>query len=227
MLQPIAGKVVVLPINIQVPANAKKLGTIKLGNNSTQLHCTYDDIIASAKQRAQAIGGNIVKITELITPVFVGKCYKIKADILYAPVLPEYKISNESTTDAIITQLSDTDHFALLYVYRLKDTVTFQPGYNLYMNDSAICHVRNRSKTALKLYKEGPTVFSAATEYKVSTTVNVKFGKVYFLRCGTIMGSITQVPHLEQVPYDKAIAEYEYLMHTKKDVAPEYLNNIH
>ncbi len=226
MPQTIAGKVIVLPLNIQVPANAKKLGTIKLGNNSTQLHCAYDDIIAQAKDKAKVIGGNIVKITELITPVFVGKCYKIKADIYYTPTLPEYNI-NSDAGDSTITQLSDTDHFALLYVYRLTDTITFQPGYDLYMNDSVVCHVRNRSKVPLKIYKEGATKFSAETEYRVSTTIDLKFGKIYFLRCGTIMGSIRQVPRLEQVPYEKGIVEYERLMHARKDISPTYLNKIH
>ena len=46
-----------------VPANAIKKGSIKVGNNATETHCDYEEVIAEAKREAKGMGGNIVKIT--------------------------------------------------------------------------------------------------------------------------------------------------------------------
>ncbi|MDR3681685.1 MAG: hypothetical protein P4L41_17080 [Flavipsychrobacter sp.] len=219
-------QVIVLPINIQVPANAKKLATIKLGNNNTQVHCVYDELVAQIKARAAAAGGNLVKIKKLISPYFVGSCYKIEAEIYSCLPLPQYDIK-EDGKPAMITQLGDTSKYALLYVYRLQDTLTFQPGYNLYMNDSLLCHVKSKSKNAIKIYQPGKVTLSAETEQRVSVTLDMSLAHVYFLRCGTTSGSLRPIPFMEQVSFNTGLSEYQSLIKTKKDVDVSYLNQIH
>lgn len=222
-----ANIVVVLPINIQVPTNAKKLGTIKLGNNNTQTRCRYDELVAQAKVKAIELGGNIVKIRELIAPVFISKCYKIEADIFSCNPLPHYDIKQDTNT-AMVTHLADTAKYALVYVYRFADTLTFQPRYDLYMDDSVVGHVKSRFTSVLKVYQSGTVTFSAKTESKVSLPMKVDIGKIYFLRCGTASGSFRQIPFLEEVPYPTGIKEYQKLSgSTQKDVDISYLKEIH
>jgi len=219
-------QVVVLPINIQVPANAKKLATIKLGNNNTQVHCVYDELLAQIKVKAANAGGNLVKIRKLISPYFIGTCYKIEADIYSCLPLPHYDIT-EDEKPVMVTQLGDTSKYALLYVYRLQDTLTFQPGYNLYMNDSLLCHVKSKSKNAIKIYQSGKITLTAETEQKVSVVLDMDPGHIYFLRCGTTTGSFRSIPFMEEVPFNTGLSEYQSLIKTKKDLDISYLNQIH
>ena len=216
--------VYVLPLNTQLPKDAQKIASIKIGNNSTRLHCNYDDLVIDAKQKALAAGGNVVAITTLVQPYFISKCYLIKADI--------YKVANtESYKKAVAAQQSssrpaDSTHTASVYIYRLADTTAFAPAYDLHINsDSVIINIKGKSHYKLQL-PVGQNILWAESKDQ-SVTINMQQGHSYFLRCGQVMGEVRHIPYLELVPPADGFKEYQQLARQKKDIDISFLNQIH
>ena len=215
-----ADSIVVLPMKIKVPDGANKLGSFTLGNNATETNCDYEALIHAAKEKAGKMGGNIVKITELIDPAFISKCYKIKADVYHVAQLPQYKSTN---ADAPLNT-----SYATLYFYRLKDTMAFVTAYNGHMNgDSIVCKVRSRSRDSVNVYSDGPVMLWAATERRTEVKIDVKTGNKYYIRCGLRKGEIRMVPVLELVNNEMGKTEYEQERNHKKNMGVEYLQQVH
>ena len=214
--------VIVLPMKIAAPVNAKKLGMIRVGNNATQTKCDYEDVIRSAKEKARAMGGNIVKITQLIEPAFISKCYSIRGEVYYVNELPGYPMQNNNNHTPV------TNNYALLYIYRLPDTLAFVTSYKLHMdNDSVICTVKSKSWDSVKIYKEGQVTLWGKTEKREELKLDVKSGQSYYIRCGLIKGQIRMVPVIELVDKTSGETEFEKLKKGKKDMDVRYLQQIH
>ena len=220
--QTTADTVIVLPLKIAAPANAKKLGTIKAGNNATTSKCDYVAVIADAKRKAAKMGGNMVKITELISPAFVGKCYKIQADVYTIHPLPQQLVQKP-----VITEPTDSNAYARLYIYRLRDSLALEPTYSVHMNkDSVICRVSSRSRNEVRVYTTGKITLWAETEGRRELTLDIKPGEVYYIRCGLAPGEVRMVPVLELV--DKASGAAQYgPTGGKKNGDVNYLQQIH
>jgi hypothetical protein len=215
-----ADSIVVLPVKMKVPDGANKLGSFTLGNNATETNCDYEALIRAAKEKAGTMGGNMVKITELIDPAFISKCYKIKADVYHVAQLPQYKLT---TTDAPLNA-----NYATLYFYRLKDTMAFVTAYNVHMNgDSIVCKVKSRSRDSVNVYSDGPVTLWAATERRTELKIDVKTGNKYYIRCGLRKGEIRMVPVLELVNNEMGKTEYEQERNHKKNMGVEYLQQVH
>ncbi len=215
--------VVVLPVRMAVPADAKKLGNIKVGNNATSTHCDYEVLIADAKDKARAMGGNLVKITKLIEPAFISKCYKIEAAIYAVNVLPDYHIQKAADNNAAVSEKQD---YATLYIYRLADTLALEGSYHIHLNDSDICTVKSKSRDEVKVYKEGPAKLWAKPEKEHGAKLDLKFGSVYYVRCGLIKGEIRMVPVIEVVDNTTGAKEYG-AQKNKKNMKVTYLNQVH
>lgn len=217
--------VVLLPRNMDAPQQAKKIGTFTFGNNGTRINCNYETDIAYAKAKAHKMGGNIVKITELIDPSFVSKCYKIKADVYsgdITPFLPAQMLNNKPDT------ANDTLPHATLYVYRLADTIALAMSYALHLNnDSDMCRMHGRAHHIFHLYKEGPTKLWGKLESERSVSINVQFGHTYYLRCGTVQGNVIGVPVLQLVDEQTGAAEFRKLQYGKQDMDKSYLDKVH
>lgn len=217
--------VVVLPRNMEAPQQAKKIGTFTVGNNGTRIHCNYETDIADAKVKARKMGGNIVKITTLIDPSFISKCYKIKADVYkgdITPYLPAQTLNNRPDT------ANDTVPHATLYVYRLADTIALAMSYALHLNkDSDLCRMHGRAHHIFHLYKEGPTKLWGTLESERSITINVQFGHTYYLRCGTVQGNVIGVPVLQLVDDKTGAEEYRKLQYGRQDMDKSYLDKVH
>lgn len=211
---------------MQLPGNVKKIGTIKAGNNSTVAHCDYEALIQNVKIKALALGGNLVKITHLVPPVFISKCYKLEADVYYAENLDSYYAKKELIKiDKIVHPNSAT---SVLYLYRLKDTIAFGTGYSIHLNnDSVIAQVRSKSYDSVLLHTPGLNKIWAKTENKVSLNVNIKPGEKYYVRCGLIKGEIRMIPVLELVDEKAGLMELSQLKGLKKDMDISYFNKIH
>ena len=217
--------VIVVPIKTAPPANIYKLGSIKAGNNATQTHCDYEEVISEAKDKARAMGGNVVKITGLIAPALISKCYKIKADVYNAGPF----------RDSVIKQMKvlapkpglPRPH-ATLYLYRLKDTTAFTTAYYLHLNkDSVICKVKSSSYDEVYLYNEGPATIWAQTETRKELKLDVKNGEIYYIRCGLVKGSIRNVPVIELVDKHTGEAEFKKQAGKEKNSEVKYLQQVH
>ena len=219
--------VVVLPKKIAAPASAKKLGTISVGNNSTAINCDYEKIIAEAKKKGAEMGGNIVKITELVPPAFVSKCYRIKADVYYSDSLQAYQKAGNTAKQTTV----ENNNFATLYIYRLHDTLIPEPTYKLHLdNDSVICNVKGKWKQEVRIYKDGPITLWAKTEKREELKLDIKTGSSYYVRCGLRSGQFWMTPVIELVDPTVGATEYGRLNkgkngHTDTDI--HYLDQIH
>ena len=215
--------VVFLPARATVPANAMKLGSIKAGNNATQTNCDYEAVVADAKDQARAMGGNLVKLTELIAPAFVSKCFKIKADVYHVDHMPDYRYKQIGSKNG-----ADLPDHATLYIYRLKDTMLLGTSYHVHLNDdSVICTVKSKSRDSVTIYNEGTIKLWAATEKKAEVPIDVKFGRSYYVRCGLIKGEIRMVPVITIVDNDMGEREYGILKKHDKGNGVKYLQQMH
>jgi hypothetical protein len=217
--------VVVLPIKTEVPAGAKKIGTLNAGNNAVRNNCDYDGLIVSVKEKARKMGGNIVKITEVIEPTFISKCYKIRADVYYADKMPAYSIKKTIKNKTLIP---DNKNCAMLYIYRLKDTLALVTSYNVHLNDdSVICSVKSKSRDSIKLKKEGTITLWAKTEKRTELKLDVKPGHTYYIRCGLEKGEIRMVPVLQLMDKTIGAEEYERLRKKGENTSVNYLHQVH
>ena len=112
-------------------------------------------------------------------------------------------------TDTIPQNSKDSSSCAWLYVYRPKSFVGAAIGYDLHMDDSVICRIKNNSKYAIPLVKEGKTEIWAKSEQKVKFVINVKCGKTYYIKCGIKMGIIVGRPEMSMVAPEQGEVEYE------------------
>ena len=221
LAQTVPDSVLVLPLKASVPANAIKKGSIKAGNNATDTHCDYEAVIAAAKEKARAMGGNIVKITALVPPAFISKCYRIKADVYYTNEVQH--APSEKHAEA-----GGNKEFALLYIYRLPDTTMLAPSYNLHLNnDSVICFIKNRSAAVVRIYKEGALTLWAKTQHRGDLKFDVKFGAAYYIRCGVTGSQFSTTPVIEKVTDNAGAAEYTQQAKRRKDSGVKYLQQIH
>ncbi len=180
--------IISLPLKMPVPANAIKKGSIKVGNNATEMHCDYEEVIAEAKREAKGMGGNIVKITALIRPAFMSKCYKIEADVYYYSDLKDSILQRKTKKTGLSENPKD---YVMLYIYRLSDTTMLEPNYPLHLNDeSVLCFVKNKSRDSIKVYKDGPLTLWAKTAHRGELKLDTKFGETYYIRCGLTGGAI-------------------------------------
>ena len=217
--------IIVVPQKVSAPPNSIRIGTISAGNNATATHCDYEEVVAEAKEKARAMGGNVIKITELAPPAFVSKCYRVKADVYYAPVF----------RDSVVQQLNkQTKHgeevapHATLFVYRPKDTIALAGSYYIRMNnDSVICEVKSRSGDSLSLYQEGPVTLWAKKGERKELKLNVKFGDTYYMRCGLVKDGLRLVPVMELVDKTTGAAEYDKDAKRKKNIGVKYLYEVH
>jgi hypothetical protein len=216
--------VVVLPMKIAAPVSAKKIGQIKVGDNAFKMGCDYEKVIGDAKRKAAAMGGNVVKITTLEEPVFVGKCYRVKADVYYADDLHAYGKPDGGGT---LLSGGSAKNYAVLCIYRLRDTIVPEPTYKLHLNeDSVLCTIRGRSKHEFRIYKDGLIILWAKTEKRADLELNVKMGETYYIRCGVQPGQLWMTPVLELVNKDDGVQEFSKLGRDKNDDV-HYLDMIH
>lgn len=216
--------VVVLPKQVAAPDGAQKLGRIKMGNNSTSMHCDYEELVRDAKEKARAMHGNVVKITKLIEPSFIGKCYKIEADVYLASDISQYKAGI-----AVSKNLTPANsNYAIVYLYRLRDTLATLTSYNVHLNnDSVVYCAKRRSADSVRLYKEGTITLWGETDKRTELKINVKFGETYYVRCGLIKGEIRMYPVLELADNDLGSDEYHKITRGKQNMAVSYLNQVH
>ena len=216
--------IIVVPQKMSAPANSVKIGAITAGNNATATNCDYEKVVTEAKNKAREMGGNVVKITELAPPAFVSKCYRLKADVYYAPRFRDSVLVQAGKT----TEHAATDPHATLFIYRVKDTIALAGPYYIRMNsDSIICETKSRSGDSLNIYKEGPVTLWAKKGAHKELKLDVKFGETYYIRCGLIKDGIKLVPVIERMDNSTGAAQYTNETRRRKNMGVKYLYEVH
>jgi len=65
----------------EIPSNAEKLGTIKVGDSGFSVNCNYATVLDKAKIESRKVGGNVLKITKHKRPDSWSSCHRIKVDV--------------------------------------------------------------------------------------------------------------------------------------------------
>jgi hypothetical protein len=105
-------------------------------------------------------------------------------------------IADSASTAIQDSIVADTNQFATLFVYRPKNFVGSAIAYDLHLDNSVVCRVKNNTKFEIKIRKEGQVEVWAKTEKKESVLLNVKYGEKYFLKCSVEMGALVGRPGL-------------------------------
>jgi hypothetical protein len=190
----------VLGLDVEIPADAEILGTVKVGDTGFSIDCGYKVVIDKAKMAARNAGGNAIKITEHIPPGF-STCDRITARILRI---------NDIGASSLMQKQTDSQNrdYAILNVYSVS-----KPGvlveYNLHLGDSVICRVNNNLKTTIAIRIDGLNSIWAKTDAKFEIPIDIKFGHIYYLRCGVSGESEVNNPMLELVDSEIGSREFD------------------
>jgi len=192
----------VFGLDKNIPANAEKIGVVKVGDTGFSSNCGWEAVIELAKTEARNAGGNAIKIVEHFPPSKVGSsCHQISAFIL--------KVENFDSIApvAAIDSAKLNRDYAVLHIYRYGGPGAFV-SYDLHLGDTVICRVTNNSKKTIRIKKDGLNTIWAKTEVKEELPINIKIGNDYYIRCGITMGLVVGRPSLELV--DTMVGEIEY-----------------
>lgn len=170
-----------------VPDGARKVGKIKVTDGGFKINCGYEQTLEQAKAQAIKAGGNIIKITELKSPDGFSTCYRLLGETYYHPDIPGVRAARIKAFDSTMrVALPDTATYALLYLYR--PDMGGGISYNVLLDDSVICRMRNSSRYLIKVNKTGPAKISVRTESRDEVSINIQPGKAYFVKCSTLPG---------------------------------------
>lgn len=129
---------------------------------------------------------------------------------MYSYNLKEIKTVSIAERDSIRKmKFGDSPHFAIIYVYRLRNYSGSAVSYDLHIGDTVICRVKNNTKYEIKVFKEGEIELWGRTETRASMTIDVKFGQEYYLKCGVKMGLAIGRPEFNLIDKSQGKPEYE------------------
>lgn len=207
-------EVFVLGVADPAPENGVVLGKIKVGDSGFTIKCDYHTMTEKAKVEARKIGGNIVKITQHTPPSLASSCHRISANII--------KIDDLESLKKITTPIKNSEDefiegvdYAVLKIYRPYGLGPLI-GYNLYLGDNLLCRVKNNFKTTLKIKKDGLNKLWAKTESVFEIPIDIKIGKIYYIKCGLSIGAMVGRPKFEIIDNYLGKAEFESLKSKNK-----------
>ncbi|HEV7378784.1 MAG TPA: hypothetical protein VGN64_03270 [Dyadobacter sp.] len=184
--------VIVLEKLDSIPASSEILGTVKIGDAGMSTNCNFTQVIAKAKEQARIAGGNSIRIIEHKSPDFMSSCHRIVAEVI--------RLDTESLTriNSVDEFVDPTMDYSILHVYRPRGTGGLV-SYNLYLDNSLICRVTNKSRQQIRVKQTGSAELWAKTESKASIPIRLVNGRQYYIRCSVAMGVMVGRPSFELV----------------------------
>ena len=144
-------EVKVLKLLTEVPQNAELLGKVDVGDTGFSSNCSYDTVLNAAMIEARKAGGNMICITNHLTPDFNSSCHRISANI--------YKI--DSQTSHLTASISAPDSTSLQSKTAMKDTIEIikkSLGYQYkykgeMLSLNQLGNILDKNQTTQSLYK--------------------------------------------------------------------------
>ena len=206
---PDSARVIILQKDEPLTGKVQPLGVVKVTDRGFKTNCGYERTMDEAREKARAIGGNLLKITMLKPPDAWSTCYRLHADVFYVADIDGFYAQKKAAAEAQIkTMLADTASCSLLCIYRPESMLSATATFNILANDSLVCRVKNGGKYFVRLYSSGKTTVQMRTEVVATVTIDAKPGQVYFLRCGGLVGIIKARGRLELATTDEGLAEF-------------------
>lgn len=220
--QVIQDGILVLSSQDELPADAKIVDNIRIIDWGLKINCGYMRTMKQARDKAEFVGGNVLRITKLKKPDAWSSCYRVWGDVYKMDNVHDYVVAektalteSERAIDSSLKDLlPDTASYALLFVYRPDDHAARSVPYNLHVGDSVVCRVKKQSKFLIKLYTKGPTHIWARTDGRDDMIVDIAPGKVCFIRCSAGgVGSLVAQPKLAKVSPYEGFPEYNAIVY--------------
>ncbi len=169
-----------------LPPTAKKITSIRVSVSPGK---TYDQAIEKAGKRAGKKKGNTIVIQKVKYPVLFRSNIIIEADVFYLEHVGDYIANRKRMVDSVLkSQIPENAPYALLYVFRPKSYYGSAIKFNLHVNDSIVCRVKNGHRYNIKLTQTGPTKIWSRTEARETIDADIQPGKVYYLNCAVVTG---------------------------------------
>lgn len=201
---PYDAKVYVYGVYDTLPKKSIHIAELSGSAKSSVTTSDYSSFIEKAKEKARAVGANIIKVQKHETSnTLTGIRHSLDVNLYHNNTIglleeeEKQRIQNPNLINA---------DFALLHVYRFNGLGTII-SYNLKLGDSTICRVKNNFCTTIKITKKGLNNVSARTETTVELPIDVTFGKEYFLKCTMTTGLLVGRPRMEFVAPEIGRAE--------------------
>lgn len=195
--------VIVIGLHESLPANYEEIGIVRIGDSGFSTNCNYNTAIDNAIIEARKAGGNAIKIMSHKKPHPLGStCHRIEAAILKVS-----KNENNVAYEKTYKKQIGLDYAILrIYCFPKEDS---KLNYDIYLGNDNLCKVSNSFKTALPIKKDGYNSLWTDTNPKIEIPINVKFGKEYYIRCGSNSDIKTKQPTIKLVDNETGKSEYE------------------
>lgn len=195
--------VAVLEVGVPVPEDAELIGDIKIGDTgfTATKNGTYEEILALAKSKARAAGGNVISLTEHRGPDGSSTIHRIKANILRVADISSLPTQGE------IPKHPEHPDYAVIYFYRTGNFV--QTPYDVHLGNDVVYRSRNNTKVAVKVDKPGTYEIWGKTETREAVTLQVEMGKEYYVKTFVHMGAVIWRPSIEVVTPQTGKAEWD------------------
>ena len=199
--------ILVWPCGVPIPENCKEMGNIIINGNECPAGCTFQSALNLAKNKAKDLRGDVLRLNAIKDSKTENSCDELDATVyLSSSLIHTGKIINRINDSVKKVRFGNDSTYAIVYIYRPGKFAGSALKLNMYVNDSLLCKVKNNSMFEIKIKKEGKTTFSVEKQFYVaSLELPVKFGHVYYIRCGVKFGPKTT---MELV--DNRLGEFEY-----------------
>ncbi len=156
-----------------------------------------------------------MKRTIILLSVIFALSYVCNAQTDTTNTTTDSLTSKVKTSDSLSVKVqTDSTKYATLYVYRPALFVGSFISYNLHLSnsaiqDSVIGRVKNNSKFMVRIYQEGKAQIFGQTESKREISIDVKFGKKYYLKSGIAVGVFVGRPEMNLIYPDQGELDYQ------------------
>ena len=201
-----ADEVVVIELGAEAPANAEKLGTLKVGDTgfTATSNGTYDKVLDILKEQARLAGGNVLHITSHKSPDMQSSIHRVTADVYY--------VENVASFTPEPLYIEPHPDYAAIYVYRGNSSMGALVNYDVYVNDTKVYRCTRNSKAEVKVLEQCEITVWAKTEARAELRFMVEPGKDYFIECSVSMGAFVGRPELKMIDATMARSEYNSIV---------------
>ena len=201
-----ADEVVVIDMGAEAPANAVKLGTLKVGDSgfTATSNGTYDKVLDILKEQARLAGGNVLHITSHKSPDMQSTIHRVTADVYYVENVEFF------TPEPLFVE--PHPDYALIYLYRGASSMGALVNYDVYANDTKVYRCTRNSKAEVKILEQCEVTIWAKTESRSEIRFLVEPGKDYFIECSVSMGAFVGRPDLKMIDATMARSEYNSII---------------
>jgi hypothetical protein len=193
--------VLILPENAPLPSSVEQKGRVEIRNGWFKEQHGYEEVMQMTKEKAAALGGNIVKITKFYSS---SEGYGVFADVYLSPDRSAIWEMERMVIDSIEKEMPRFSSYGLLYLYRSKYSGSSFP-FKISINGKKLGKLKNNSGQMLKIYSTGLVHVGYGVLRK---DIYVKPGRAYFIRFQHLSKGFSPSTEITEVSKETGYWEY-------------------